>query len=100
MADRRRVIVVAVLCGSVLPGVLRAQAGTDVLPAPTGPYAIGRVSFHWMDNAREELETKAAGDKRELMVHIFYPRAASVTGQPAVYLPTPTRRGKNGAPRR
>jgi hypothetical protein len=33
------------------------------------------------------LETKATGDKRELMVHIFYPRDTSATAERAVYLP-------------
>jgi len=47
----------------------------------------GRMSFAWKDNEREELETKATGDKRELMVHLFYPRDAAATGERAVYLP-------------
>jgi hypothetical protein len=63
------------------------QAGTELLPAPTGPHATGRVSFHWKDEAREELETKRAGDRRELMVHIFYPADANAKGARAVYVP-------------
>lgn len=45
------------------------------------------MSFHWIDNEREELETKAIGDKRELMAHVFYPCDPSATGERAVYLP-------------
>jgi hypothetical protein len=45
------------------------------------------MSFHWKDNEREELETKATGDKRELMAHLFYPRDTAATGERAVYLP-------------
>lgn len=59
----------------------------EVLPAPTGPHKTGRTSFHWADNAREELETKAAGDKRELMVHLFYPADENASGERAVYVP-------------
>lgn len=65
-----------------------ATAQNEVtLPAPTGPHPTGRMSFHWKDAARDELETKAADDKRELMVHLFYPADAKATGQRAVYVP-------------
>jgi hypothetical protein len=33
------------------------------------------------------VETKAAGDKRELLVHLFYPRDTAAKGDRAVYLP-------------
>jgi hypothetical protein len=65
-----------------------ATAQNDAtLPAPTGPHKIGRTSFHWKDTARAELETSAPDDKRELMVHLFYPADAKATGAPAVYVP-------------
>src|SRR6185503_17068438 len=66
---------------------LQVRSGAEILPAPTGPYQTGRMSFHWKDNEREELETKATGDKRELMVHLFYPRDSAATPERAVYLP-------------
>ncbi len=77
----------AMICCSLLPFLLQAQSVTDLLPSPTGPYKTGRMSFHWKDAAREELETVAAGDRRELMVHVFYPRDAAAIGERAVYLP-------------
>jgi len=52
---------------------LAAQAAQEPLPAPTGPLRTGRMTFHWVDSARQELETSASDDKRELMVHLFYP---------------------------
>jgi len=55
------------------------------LPAPTGPYPVGRTTFHWVDKSREEAETKEAGDKRELVVHVWYP--ATHSGGGAIYLP-------------
>lgn len=64
----------AVICYSLSPFATQAQSITDVLPSPTGPYKTGRMSFHWIDTPREELETKATGDKRELMVHVFLSR--------------------------
>ncbi len=66
---------------------LETPSVEEVLPAPTGPYKTGRMSFAWKDDDREELETKGDGDKRELMAHIFYPRDAAATGERAVYLP-------------
>ena len=53
----------------VLNFVLALQsphAETELLPPPTGPHKTGRMSFHWRDAARDELETSAADDKREM----------------------------------
>jgi hypothetical protein len=61
--------------------------GAHPLPPPTGPHATGRMSFHFKDAARDELETKAADDKRELMVHVFYPAATDAAGERATYVP-------------
>src|SRR5262245_27363350 len=66
----------------------QAAAPTEAgLPAPTGPHKTGRMSFHWKDAARDEVETSAADDKRELMVHLFYPADAKASGASAVYVP-------------
>jgi hypothetical protein len=70
----------------LLLGCAWAQA-EETLPAPTGVHKIGRTSFHWKDSAREELETSVPDDKRELIVHLFYPADAKATGSPAVYVP-------------
>jgi len=78
-----RLTLLAASCDPGSSGILQQE----VLPAPTGPYPTGRTSFHWVDGAREELETSAAGDKRELMVHLFHPAAAGGTGDRAPYVP-------------
>jgi len=54
------------------------------LPAPTGPYPIGRTSFFWVDKNREEAETRG-GDKRKLLVQVWYP--ATRAESEALYLP-------------
>jgi hypothetical protein len=64
-----------------------AQASTEPLPAPTGRHATGRMAFHWKDAARDELETSAPDDKRELMVYVFYPAEASASFERAAYMP-------------
>lgn len=43
------------------------------LPQPTGPYAIGTATYHWIDSARTEVYTADPTDRRELMVQIWYP---------------------------
>lgn len=73
---------------ALLLTAVSAIAQTEVtLPAPTGPHKTGRTSLHWKDSARPELETSAPDDKRELMVHLFYPTDAKATGAQAVYVP-------------
>jgi hypothetical protein len=42
-------------------------------PHPTGPYAIGTLTYHWVDAARSEAFTADPNDRRELMVQIWYP---------------------------
>lgn len=49
------------------------------LPVPEGPYATGTEMFHFVDTARDEILTDLEGDKRELIVQIWYP--ASVNAQ-------------------
>ncbi|MFN0207607.1 MAG: alpha/beta hydrolase family protein [Planctomycetota bacterium] len=64
-----------------------SQPAGELFPLPTGPHKTGRVSFHWIDKNRPELETRAPDDKRELMVHVFYPANSSTSGVRATYLP-------------
>jgi predicted dienelactone hydrolase len=42
-------------------------------PHPTGPYAIGTSTYHWVDAARPEVFTADPHDRRELMVQLWYP---------------------------
>lgn len=77
----------SLLIAGLLLTAARLGAGEEALPAPTGSHKTGRISFHWIDRAREELETKEAGDPRELMVHLFYPADPNATGERAIYVP-------------
>jgi dienelactone hydrolase len=61
------------------------------LPAPGGPYAVGRVIEVWSDAARDLL-APAAEAHRELLVWVWYPAAAgSSSGATAQYLPAAMR---------
>ena len=69
------------------------------LPAPTGPFAVGRVLSDWRDPATPDALAPAPGASRELLVWIWYPAgphagaapAADAPYVPAPYVPAPTR---------
>jgi dienelactone hydrolase len=56
------------------------------VPVPTGEYAVGRERLFLMDEERLEEHTANPSDRRELVVHVWYP-ARSGTGQKGSYLP-------------
>ncbi|WP_227011425.1 hypothetical protein [Paenibacillus lutimineralis] len=43
------------------------------LPKPDGPEKVGTQTFHFTDPNRDEALTEDQGDKRELMVQVWYP---------------------------
>ena len=57
------------------------------LPAPRGPYAVGRMLFDWEDTARAEPYAPEPGAHRELTVWVWYPAAPPPGTAPAAYLP-------------
>ncbi|MGW2520805.1 alpha/beta hydrolase family protein [Streptomyces sp. NPDC001617] len=77
---------------SAAPSVHRTLAASDTdispatLPAPTGPYAVGRDILHLVDEHRQDPWVPSAGP-RQLMVSMYYP-ARPGTGGPAPYMTT------------
>ena len=59
----------------------------DPLPDPTGPNAVGRVSYEWLDQDRAEIYSSNPDDRRELVVWVWYPAAADGSAVRAEYLP-------------
>ena len=57
-------------------------------PRPTGPYAIGTLTYHWVDTDRPEVFTEDQADRRELMVQIWYPAKADPSAPRAPYVPS------------
>jgi hypothetical protein len=55
-------------------------------PRPSGPYAIGTVTYHWVDAARPEIFTADPNDHRELMVQVWYPAQANLSAPRAPYV--------------
>ena len=82
-----------VLGVGALLGSLWLERRTEVtLPTPNGPFAVGRATYAWADDAHSDALAPVPGTKRELLVWIWYPSAA---GQSAAtmddYLPAPWR---------
>ena len=57
------------------------------LPAPTGPFAVGRTTYAWVNDAQSDDLAPAPGAKRVVLAWIWYPSAASSSAAPAGYLP-------------
>lgn len=43
------------------------------LAAPSGPYHIGTVTYHWTDSSRQEIFSTDPADRRQLMAQVWYP---------------------------
>ncbi len=55
-------------------------------PKPTGPYAIGTTTYHWVDTSRAERFTTNPGVHRELMAQIWYPARKGSRSSRAPYI--------------
>ena len=53
---------------------------------PSGPFAIGTLTHHWVDAARAEAFGADPGERRELMVQVWYPARADPSSRRAAYL--------------
>ncbi len=54
-----------------------SQSSAADIPWPSGPFAIGRVSYDWVDPARPEVLSKVPNTSREIIVDVWYPAAAA-----------------------
>jgi len=55
------------------------------LPKPSGPYAVGTVTWRWVDASRPEDATDAPDDRRNVVAQAWYPAPAS-GGANSVYM--------------
>jgi predicted dienelactone hydrolase len=70
-------VMLGVLGVAILFGSLWLERRTEVtLPAPTGPFALGRAIYDWPDAAHADPLAPVPGAKRELLVWIWYPAGA------------------------
>ena len=55
-------------------------------PQPTGPNAIGTLTYHWVDASRAEIFSTDPNARRELMAQVWYPAKADPSWPRAPYL--------------
>jgi hypothetical protein len=70
MGITRRLILLAFSVASL---ALEAQIS---LPAPTGPFSVGRSVFFWTNESRREEAVPGANKPRELAAFVYYPAEA------------------------
>jgi pimeloyl-ACP methyl ester carboxylesterase len=64
---------------------ISGQAQQSPLLAPTGPYAVGRTLFNWVDESRVDLLSPKG--YREIPVWVWYPASPASDAQKAEWLP-------------
>ena len=79
----RLVLLTSLLLAALGAGLV--ALGRGLLPAPSGPYAVGRTTYRWVDDSRPETMTDASDDHRDVVAHVWYPAQAG--GRGAGYLP-------------
>lgn len=57
------------------------------LPQPSGPFAVGRTIYDWVDDGAIDTLAPTAGVKRELLVWIWYPAESSQSAAMDDYMP-------------
>ncbi|GMW01660.1 MAG: hypothetical protein AMXMBFR84_27970 [Candidatus Hydrogenedentota bacterium] len=67
------------------------------LPAPDGPFAVGRTTWDVVDMDRPELFTVDEADHREIRVDVYYP-AVATDAEPGPYLDSVIASGVTGVP--
>jgi pimeloyl-ACP methyl ester carboxylesterase len=55
------------------------------LPAPTGPYQVGRAEFDWVDTSRPDPDSP--GGHREIVVWLWYPASPKNKADAAEWMP-------------
>ena len=69
--------------------IVYADTNSASLPAPTGPYGVGRISYHFVDATRPEPLAGTPDARREVVVYVWYPTRPGLAKQvrTAEYLP-------------
>jgi hypothetical protein len=55
--------------------------------APRGPHSVGRTTLRWIDGDRPEVMTDEPGDRREVVVQLWYPAVPDALARRAPYVP-------------
>jgi dienelactone hydrolase len=77
--------------GLLLLSLWLEHRASVALPAPTGPFAVSRTIYDWVDEKTPDPFSPAAGAPRELLVWIWYPATSGSSTDTQEYLPAPMR---------
>lgn len=77
----------AVMAGHTTVGAQIAPYPASRVPSVTGPFAVGRMEFHWIDSSRTEPFLASLSARREVVVFVWYPAAAHSGAHEAAYIP-------------
>jgi dienelactone hydrolase len=68
--------------------LVRLEHGSEMtLPKPTGPFAVGRMSFTWTNDMLTDELAPTPGTKRTVFVWMWYPASTTQPAASADYLP-------------
>jgi len=82
------VAVVLVAFVAILLLVMWREHQTDItLPTPTGPFAVGRATYAWTNEAETDDLAPSPGSKRHVLAWVWYPAARSHADVPVAYMP-------------
>jgi len=84
-------VAIVALVASLLLVMWREHKTAIVLPVPTGPFAVGRTTYAWTNEARTDELAPSPGSKRLVLAWVWYPAARSSRAVAADYLPPPWR---------
>ncbi len=77
------------ILGLVISVALPILAPVFHFPKPTGPYAMGTMTYHWVDTGRHEDFGADPNAHRELMVQLWYPAKNEPSAPRAPYVQNP-----------
>jgi predicted dienelactone hydrolase len=82
----------AVVGLAMLLALLWWEHKTEItLPSLTGHFAVGRTTYAWVNSTQTDELAPSSGAKREVVVWMWYPSAATKSATPVEYLPAPWR---------
>lgn len=68
------IVMLGILAMAALFTALSVERSSDVeLPAPTGPFAVGRTVYDWRDDTTVDSLAPNPATKREILVWVWYP---------------------------
>jgi hypothetical protein len=79
--------ILIVISGSLDVGGQTTSTGAISLSPPTGGYPVGTVVYKWTDEKRADIVSGIPGNKRRLVVQVWFPADAAPNARHAPYMP-------------